>query len=135
MIMNKRLYVFLFLSFSLLIINAQEKNIYNIFSKSLEVVNEKSRKERFKGQILKGKRNGMGILAQNDGSLFVGDFYRDKISGYGMFIAPQGNSVENCDSSTVYIGNWQNGKGNILQLILTNKNISLVLILVMETFS
>lgn len=120
MIMSKRLYVFLFLSFFLLIINAQEKNIYNIFSKSLEVVNEKNRKERFKGQILKGKRNGMGILAQNDGSLFVGDFYRDKISGYGMFIVPQGDSVENCDSSTVYIGNWQNGMKSGSGICYTN---------------
>lgn len=107
--MVKRLYVLFISIFSMLIINAQERTIYNIFSKSFEVVNEKNRKEKFKGQILKGKRNGMGILSQSDGSVFIGDFYRNKISGYGMFVAPQGCSIENCDNSIVYVGNWQDG--------------------------
>lgn len=89
--------------------SAQEKHISKIFSKAFEVMNEKSKKESFKGQILKGKRNGMGFLKEKDGSIYVGDFYRDVISGYGMLIAPENNYINNCDSCIVYIGNWQKG--------------------------
>ena len=87
--MEKKSYILLFFSFFLLISNAQEKSINHIFSKTLEVVNEKNKKESFKGQILKGKRNGMGVLLQRNGALYIGDFYRDMISGYGMFIASE----------------------------------------------
>lgn len=97
------------LFFFLLTASAQENNINVLFSKVLEVVNEKNKRESFKGQILKGKRNGMGLLASKDGSLYIGDFYRNNTSGYGMFIAPKGGYVDNCDSCTVYIGNWRNG--------------------------
>ena len=107
--MEKKSYILLFFSFFLLISNAQEKSINHIFSKTLEVVNEKNKKESFKGQILKGKRNGMGVLLQRNGALYIGDFYRDMISGYGMFIASEDSYVDNCDSCTVYIGNWKNG--------------------------
>lgn len=107
--MEKRLCISLLLFFFLLTVNAQENCVNILFLKALEVTNEKNKKESFKGQILKGKRNGMGLLASKNGSLYIGDFYRNKISGYGMFIAPQGSYVDNCDSCTVYIGNWRNG--------------------------
>ena len=51
----------------------------------------------------------MGVLLQRNGALYIGDFYRDMISGYGMFIASEDSYVDNCDSCTVYIGNWKNG--------------------------
>lgn len=108
--MEKKSYILLFLSFFLLTSNAQEKSINHIFSKTLEVVNEKNKKGSFKGQILKGKRNGMGVLSQRNGALYIGDFYRNMISGYGMLIAPENSYVDNCDSCTVYIGNWKNGE-------------------------
>ena len=108
MIIFKKTYSLLLFSFYLLTVSAQERTIQDILSKPLEVVNEKSKKESFKGQILKGNRNGMGLLIQKDGSIYIGDFYRNKISGYGMFISPKGKYIDNCDSCAVYIGNWNN---------------------------
>ncbi len=89
---------------------AQGMHIDSVFSKVLEVVHEKGGKGSFKGQILKGKRNGMGLLAMKRGTLYVGDFYRGVVSGYGMFIAAENSCVENCDGCSVYVGNWRDGK-------------------------
>lgn len=88
---------------------SQERLSNHLFSKSFEVVNEKGKKGTFKGQILKGKRNGMGFLMQKDGYVYAGDFYRNDITGYGMLIATNYNYIEYCDSCTVYIGNWRDG--------------------------
>ena len=87
---------------------SQEKSFEEIFAKSFEVTNEKNRKMKFKGQVLKGKRDGMGSLVE-DGRIYVGDFNKDKITGYGMMLAPEGRCVENCDSCVAYVGNWRDG--------------------------
>lgn len=81
-----------------------------VFRKSFEVVQEKSKKEWYKGQIVKKQRNGMGLLKMKDGSLYIGDFSQGNISGYGMLLSSDGEYVLNCDSCTVYIGNWRDGK-------------------------
>lgn len=107
----KRIICILFASFSFGIIAvAQITGVNKAFSKVLEVTNEKTKKESFKGQILKGKRNGMGLLSMKDGYIYVGDFYRNNMSGYGMFIAPENENIRNCDSCTVYVGNILDGK-------------------------
>lgn len=58
--MEKKSYILLFFSFFLLISNAQEKSINHIFSKTLEVVNEKNKKRKFQRTNPKRqtKRNG-----------------------------------------------------------------------------
>lgn len=107
----KRIMCVFLLSFYFIIISvAQKIEINNVFSKVLEVTNEKNKKESFKGQILKGKRNGMGLLAMKDGSIYVGDFYRNNMTGYGMFIAPENGNVKSCDSCTIYVGNVHEGE-------------------------
>ena len=79
-----------------------------LLKSSFEVVNEKGANGKFKGQILKGKRNGMGFLLYRRGALFVGDFYRDNISGYGMLISNK--DIDNCTNCRTYVGNWKDGK-------------------------
>ena len=71
----------------------------------------------------------MGVLLQRNGALYIGDFYRDMISGYGMFIASEDSYVDNCDSCTVYIGNWKNGVKSgfgivmpIMEILFTKDN-------------
>ena len=59
---------------------------------------------------MKNERDGMGLLKMRDGTLYVGDFYKGRISGIGMLLVPDGNYVSYCDSCTVYIGNYHNGK-------------------------
>lgn len=87
-----------------------QAGLANMFAKSFEIVNEKSGKERFKGQILKGKRNGMGAVCTKKGAVYIGDFYRDDMTGIGMMIAEDGNFVENCEGCVVYVGNWKDGR-------------------------
>ena len=87
-----------------------QAGLANLFTKSFEIVNEKSGKERFKGQILKGKRNGMGAIRTKKGVVYIGDFYRDEITGLGIMIASDGTSVDNCDNCVVYVGDWKDGR-------------------------
>lgn len=47
-----------------------QAGLTDLFTKSFEIVNEKSGKERFKGQILKGKRNGMGSVRTKKGLIY-----------------------------------------------------------------
>ena len=88
---------------------SQECHILQLFSKSFEIVNEKGKKDSFKGQILKGKRNGMGFLMQKKKYLYAGDFYRNDMTGCGILFAIENNYIENCDGCTVYVGNLHKG--------------------------
>lgn len=87
-----------------------QNNFSEIFRNVFEVYNEKSKKSYFKGQIQKGKRNGMGLLKQPNGNIYCGDFYYNKMTGYGMLLAGEHESISYCDSCVVYIGNWKDGK-------------------------
>lgn len=86
-----------------------QTGLTDLFVKSFEIANEKSGKERFKGQILKGKRNGMGAILTKKGVVYIGDFYRDEMTGIGIMIAADGTFVENCNDCVVYVGNWKDG--------------------------
>lgn len=87
---------------------AQQIGPISTFSKSFEIVTEKKGKEKFKGQVIKGKRNGMGLYSFKDGSVYIGDFYMNQISGYGMLLASK--QILNCDRCQVYVGNFKDGK-------------------------
>lgn len=66
---------------------------------------------KFKGQFLKGKCNGMGILQMKDNSLYIGDFMNGEITGYGIKIATSGKQVlSNCPGAMIYTGNWNKGQ-------------------------
>lgn len=81
-----------------------------VFGKTLEMVHEKNKKECYKGQIMEKKRDGMGVLKMKDGTMYIGDFYKGKISGMGIFLASADNCIPYCDSCIAYIGNWKDGK-------------------------
>ena len=106
----KRKYVFILLSFFFSIVYSQAQVIEPIkmFEKSFVVANEKIANGKFKGQVLKGKRNGMGFILYKKGDLYAGDFYRDQITGYGLLIASR--EIKNCNGCKTYVGNWKDGK-------------------------
>lgn len=79
-----------------------------LLEKCFEITHEKDGNGRFKGQILKDKRNGMGFFLYKGGDLFAGDFYRDNITGYGMLVSA--GEVKNCKNCRTYVGNWKDGK-------------------------
>lgn len=57
-----------------------------------------------------GKRkNGFGIERKRDGSLYVGDFSEDNISGRGMLISYT-KGISNVPEAVVYVGGWYDGK-------------------------
>lgn len=89
-------------------ITAQEYNELYLVRKPFEQCHEKSSRESFKGQILKGKRNGMGYLVSRNETLYVGDFANNAISGYGLQIAT--NGISNCADARYYVGGWQGGR-------------------------
>lgn len=84
---------------------AEGQEYTQVFNKILAVTNKK----KFRGQYLKGKRNGMGLLELKKGFIYVGDFYRDDMTGYGMMIAPIGQTIENCPECAFFVGNWNKG--------------------------
>ena len=84
--MKRKLFtLFLFLSVSLAW--AQNPETKTLIEKCFEYSHEKKKNSKFKGQILKDRRNGMGFILYTGGDFFAGDFYRGDISGYGMLIA------------------------------------------------
>lgn len=76
-----------------------------------EVIFGKSNKSNYIGQYnYNGKRkNGFGIERYRNGSLYVGDFSEDAVSGRGMMIM-NGKDIPNVSGAIVYIGNWRDGK-------------------------
>jgi hypothetical protein len=80
-----------------------------VFGKSLEQVNTSSKTEWYKGQILNKTRNGMGLCKWKDGTLYIGDFSKDEINGYGIQFVSEGQKISNCDNCIIYAGYWKNG--------------------------
>ncbi len=103
----KKSIVFLTLLMWSSFLNAQVGNLTDALGKSFEVVSEKIGKNKFKGQILKGKKNGMGFIFYKNNSLFTGDFYRDDISGFGFLFSQA--PINNCEGAIAYVGNWKEG--------------------------
>lgn len=68
----------------------------------------------FKGQALRGTRNGMGLLYKK-GTIYIGDFAKNKRHGLGMLIATNNKEIPNCPETSIFIGRWfedkQEGNG------------------------
>lgn len=109
---NMRIILFVFFVTCLIQSSLSQNIIEDIFSKSFEVVSDKNRNELYKGQIIKKKRSGMGLLKIKDGTLYIGDFSKGEMTGIGMLLVPEGDFVSYCDNCSVYVGNWQDGKKN-----------------------
>jgi hypothetical protein len=81
-----------------------------VFGKSLEYVNTNNKNELYKGQILNKTRNGMGLCRWKDGTLYIGDFSKGEINGYGIQFVSEGQKIANCRNCAIYAGNWENGQ-------------------------
>lgn len=89
----------------------QNIDVNKYFAHTFDKSFVKCKHGKFKGQFLKGKCNGMGILQMKDKSLFFGDFMNGEITGYGMKIAPSSKQViTNCPNALIYVGNWNKGQ-------------------------
>lgn len=84
----------------------------NVSSQNLsDVLFGKGNKSNYMGQYnYNGKRkNGFGIERYRNGSIYVGDFSEDVVSGRGMLIT-NGKEISNVTNAVVYIGGWRDGK-------------------------
>lgn len=68
-------------------------------------------KEDYMGQYnYNGKRkNGFGIERYKNGTVYIGDFVENEISGRGMLISLK-KEISNVDGAFVYVGSWREGK-------------------------
>lgn len=101
--MASRLFVIAALLFSMCAAsNAQEIS---------DILFGQNNKEDYMGQYnYNGKRkNGFGIERYKNGSVYVGDFVENEISGRGMLISLK-KEISNVDGAFVYVGNWREGK-------------------------
>ena len=87
-------------------VEGQEMRYPEALGKAFLITNKKG----FRGQYMKGKRNGMGLLNLKKGNVYIGDFYRDDITGIGMLVSSKKDEIENCKGCAVYVGNWRMGK-------------------------
>ena len=64
---------------------------------------------KYKGQLSNDSRVGLGIYYWSSGSYYIGNWTNGDRNGYGMTLAPEGQSVNNCNNSVVYVGDWSSG--------------------------
>ena len=88
--------------------NAQEASVYELFEQVYGQAGAPTKKEFFSGQVLKGKRNGMGVLLHPRKWLYAGDFSNGGFSGTGMYVTEGG--IPHCEGSFIYVGRWKEGK-------------------------
>ena len=101
--------IFTIFLFMVMCVNAQTLHQNDFSSEVTKVINKANVKGKFKGQFLKGKRNGMGIFSFKNGSFYVGDFYHNDFSGFGMMINADVH-VKNSNDCFAYVGNWKGNK-------------------------
>jgi hypothetical protein len=63
--------------------------------------------DRYKGQ---SRLNGMGAYLWSDGTMYLGSASENKRNGYGIYIAADGNTLNNCPDCKYFAGNWLNGE-------------------------
>jgi len=57
----------------------------------------------------KGEEN-RGAYVWADGTMYLGNFYANTLASYGMVIAAEGKSVNNCPGARYYAGEWKKNK-------------------------
>ena len=62
--------------------------------------------ERYKGQ---DRTNGMGAFHFSNGDMYFGRLRDNKRDGFGIYIASDRGTINNCIGCKYYAGNWSNG--------------------------
>lgn len=76
---------------------------------------------KFKGQFLKGARNGMGFELEKDGFIYAGDFVKNKFHGIGMQVSTEDMDITGLVDCKTYVGGYKNGKRNGLGRCYSSK--------------
>ena len=78
-------------------------------TKCNEYVTEKYDNGSYKGQLVDGSRQGLGMYVWNDGTCYIGRWKSGNREGTGIYIVPSGYHVKNCSDCIYYVGDWANG--------------------------
>lgn len=62
---------------------------------------------KYKGQELKGKYSGMGVISLKSGGVYYGDVAEGVPEGYGVMVCPDG--IKGCPDAAVYSGRFKKG--------------------------
>ncbi|MCH5179578.1 MAG: hypothetical protein J1F13_07865 [Prevotellaceae bacterium] len=62
---------------------------------------------KYKGQELKGKYSGMGVISLKSGGVYYGDVVEGVPEGYGVMVCPDG--IKGCPDAAVYSGRFKKG--------------------------
>ena len=62
---------------------------------------------KYKGQELKGKYSGMGVISLKSGGVYYGDVVDGMPEGYGVMVCPDG--IKGCPDAAVYSGRFKKG--------------------------
>lgn len=103
--MKRKLFAILFCFVTSISLYGQSSALSIPFQKLFNNNND----NKYIGQFIKEKRNGLGILKFQDGALFIGEFSDNKIEGTGTIIAPLNDNIKNCPSCVIYVGHFKNG--------------------------
>ena len=86
------------------------QNLKSTFSKNMEYVNKTyENNEKYKGQLVNGSREGLGIYYWNVESFYFGNWHDGEMHGYSINLVPAGRIITNCNDCKVYVGNWISG--------------------------
>ena len=85
-------------------------NITAPFDKVFSHKYEKTKNGIYKGQKLKGKRDGMGVIRYKNSDIYFGDVREGIPHGAGVYVCNVGNEIRNCPGSKVFVGKFKNGQ-------------------------
>lgn len=103
--------LFFTLSFlSFILVSGQVSTVPYPVDKVFEKTTGKGKWGEIKGQKIKGKINGMGIIRSKDGAVYAGDIYDKLPNGKGMLMASPGTDLEGFKNGAYYVGRFRQGE-------------------------
>ena len=81
-------------------------------SKVFDNTNRKFSNGKYKGQIDRDKRSGLGAYLWDSGASYWGYWKRGERNGVGILIAPQDYSISDSHNYSIYVGEWEKEKRN-----------------------
>lgn len=85
------------------------ENIVDFFDPIFSHNSYKIKIGQIKGQKLKGRYDGMGVIKLKNGDIYFGDISDGKPNGIGVFICNDNNCLFDNENAKLYIGRFKNG--------------------------
>jgi len=83
--------------------------ITDLFVPVFSGVTHKVKHGIIKGQKLKGRFDGMGLIRYKNGDIYYGDVSDGMPHGKGVYVCDGVNQIDGCPGAAVYIGRFRNG--------------------------